>query len=227
MPRYFELTTGWHPDRVAETLGALADGSLVPVEAKRLLARTIADLYHGEGAGAAAEAEFDRVFKAHATPSDVPDREVDASEFPLRLAHLLNLVGLVPSNKEGRRKIEQGGRAHRRGADHRSRPRGRRRHGGRPARPGRQAGLGPRRRQSRVRMSERHDRADEEQRADDGDDRAGHGRRVAETHDVHDRRALEAGLLGRAHLGHVVVMDRPVALALARSLVGSSHGAEM
>ena len=109
MPRYFELTTGWHPDRVAETLGALADGSLAPVGAKRLLGRTIADLYHGEGAGAAAEAEFDRVFKAHATPSDVPDREVDASEFPLRLARLLALVGLVPSNKEGRRKIEQGG----------------------------------------------------------------------------------------------------------------------
>ncbi len=109
MPRYFELTTGWHPDRVAETLAALADGSLPPVEAKRLLGRTIADLYHGAGAGAAAEAEFDRVFKAHQTPSDVPDHEVAASEFPLRLARLLALAGLVPSNKEGRRKIEQGG----------------------------------------------------------------------------------------------------------------------
>src|SRR6476620_9587579 len=73
MPRYFELATGWRPDRVAEVTGALADGSLAPVEAKRLLGRTVADLYHGPGAGEAAEAEFDRVFKAGSVPTDVPD----------------------------------------------------------------------------------------------------------------------------------------------------------
>jgi tyrosyl-tRNA synthetase len=109
MPRYFELATGWHPDRVAEVGGALADGSLTPVAAKRLLGRTVADLYHGPGAGEAAEAEFDRVFKAREVPSDVPDRTVAAAEFPMRLARLLALAELVPSNKEGRRKIEQGG----------------------------------------------------------------------------------------------------------------------
>jgi tyrosyl-tRNA synthetase len=109
MPRYFALTTGWRPDRVAEVTGALADGSLAPVEAKRLLGRTIADLYHGPGAGEAAEAEFDRVFKAGSVPTDVPDRPVARSEFPMRLARLLALTELVPSNKEGRRKITQGG----------------------------------------------------------------------------------------------------------------------
>ena len=109
MPRYFALTTGWRPDRVAEVTGALADGSLAPVEAKRLLGRTVADLYHGPGAGEAAEAEFDRVFKAGAVPTDVPDRPVARSEFPMRLARLLALTELVPSNKEGRRKITQGG----------------------------------------------------------------------------------------------------------------------
>ena len=51
MPRYFTLTTGWHPDRIDEVTGALADGSLTPVDAKRLLARTVVDLYHGDGAG--------------------------------------------------------------------------------------------------------------------------------------------------------------------------------
>lgn len=109
MPRYFELTTGWSPDEVGSTLAALADGSLAPVAAKRLLGRTIAELYHGVGAGAAAEAEFDRVFKANEVPTEVPDRIVAPAEFPMRLARLLALVDLVPSNKEGRRKIEQGG----------------------------------------------------------------------------------------------------------------------
>ena len=48
-------------------------GALHPNDGKRLLARTVVDLYHGEGAGAAAEAEFDRVFKAQAGP-DRPRR---------------------------------------------------------------------------------------------------------------------------------------------------------
>jgi len=109
MPAYFALTTGWRPDRVAEVTGALADGSLAPVAAKRLLGRTIADLYHGAGAGESAEAEFDRVFKAGAVPADVAERSVDRAEFPMRLARLLALTDLATSNKDGGRKIAQGG----------------------------------------------------------------------------------------------------------------------
>jgi tyrosyl-tRNA synthetase len=109
MPTYFALATGWPPDRVAEVTGALADGRLAPVDAKRLLGRTVADLYHGPGAGEAAEAEFDRVFKSGAVPAEVPDRTVARAEFPMRMARLLALTGLVESNREGSRKISQGG----------------------------------------------------------------------------------------------------------------------
>ena len=73
------------------------------------VARTVVDLYHGAGAGEAAEAEFDRVFKAGEIPSDLPECVVSGAEFPMRLARLLAIAELVPSNKEGRRKIEQGG----------------------------------------------------------------------------------------------------------------------
>jgi tyrosyl-tRNA synthetase len=112
MGRYFLLTTGWHPDRVDEVTAALADGSLAPVEAKRLLARTVVDLYHGEGAGATAEAEFDRVFRAHAAPTEVPEHTLDAAEAVdgrVRVANVLRQAGLVASNKEGQRQIQQGG----------------------------------------------------------------------------------------------------------------------
>jgi len=111
MPRYLELTTGWGPDRVEEAVGRLEAGSLEPVAAKRLLARTVVDLYHGEGAGDAAEAGFDRVFKAHEAPEDVPERvleRADLGEEPVRLARVLALAGLVSSNREGARMIEQG-----------------------------------------------------------------------------------------------------------------------
>jgi len=114
MPRYFTLTTGWHPDRIAEVTAALADGSLKPVEAKRLLARTVVDLYHGDGAGEAAEAEFDRVFRAHEVPEEIPEFAIPAAELRdgrIRLARLLALAfpKAVPSNKEGQRKIQQAG----------------------------------------------------------------------------------------------------------------------
>jgi tyrosyl-tRNA synthetase len=111
IPRYLELATGWHPDRIAETLADLSAGRLEPVAAKRLMARTIVDLYHGPGAGQAAEAEFDRVFKAHRPPAAIPERALDREGFkkgPIRVARVLALAGLVDSNKEGTRMIQQG-----------------------------------------------------------------------------------------------------------------------
>jgi tyrosyl-tRNA synthetase len=108
MPRYFQLTTGWLPEQVEATLADLESGALSPVAAKRLLARTIVDLYHGAGAGERAEAEFDRVFKEGSVPSDVPEREVPASELPVAWFRLLPRLGLATSNKDARRKIEQG-----------------------------------------------------------------------------------------------------------------------
>jgi tyrosyl-tRNA synthetase len=114
MPRYLTLTTGWHPDRIAEVTGALADGSLAPVDAKRLLARTVVDLYHGAGAGTEAEARFDRVFRDHSAPEELPEFTIPPAELRdgrIQVARLLALAfpGAVPSNKEGRRKIVQGG----------------------------------------------------------------------------------------------------------------------
>jgi tyrosyl-tRNA synthetase len=111
MPQYFALTTGWDTDRVEHVTAELADGRLAPVAAKRLLARTVVDLYHGRGAGVAAEAEFDRVFKAHDAPTEVPQRNVPGAEFiegRVAVARLLALAGLVGSNREGRRMIAQG-----------------------------------------------------------------------------------------------------------------------
>src|SRR6059058_1624639 len=76
LPRYMLLATGWHPDRVEAETARLASGELHPNAGKRLLARTIVDLYHGDGSGAEAEAAFDRVFKSHEAPEDVPEYQL-------------------------------------------------------------------------------------------------------------------------------------------------------
>jgi len=96
-------------ERVAK---GLQDGSLEPWQEKRRLAREVVDLYHGEGAGAAAEAAFDRVHKEGELPEEVPDEVippdvvVDGSVY---LPKLLAILGLAESANRGRRLIEQGG----------------------------------------------------------------------------------------------------------------------
>lgn len=112
LPAYLRHTTGWGPERVDATIADLDSGGLHPAAAKRLLGRTVADLYHGPGAGEAAEAEFDRVFREHRPPDEVPEIRIEAGEAPdgrIRLSRALALAGLVASNREGRRKIAEGG----------------------------------------------------------------------------------------------------------------------
>jgi tyrosyl-tRNA synthetase len=112
MPQYFELTSGWPPDEVEDVTGRLRSGDLKPVDAKRLLARTVVGLYHGNPAAERAEAEFDRVFKDHSAPTDVEDFVIPSDELRdgrIEIARVLALSGLVGSNREGRRKITEGG----------------------------------------------------------------------------------------------------------------------
>jgi tyrosyl-tRNA synthetase len=113
MPQYFELATAWGPDRAAEAIVELERAE--PADRaglKRELARTVVDVYHGEGAGAAAETEFDRVFKEHAAPKEVAEYVIPPDELRdgrIEVARLLTLAGLAASNREGRRKIQEGG----------------------------------------------------------------------------------------------------------------------
>jgi tyrosyl-tRNA synthetase len=107
MPDYFQYATDWRPEQVADMQAKLASGDIHPNAAKRLLGRAIVDLYHGPGAGDAAEAEFDRVFKAHTAPDDV--REVTITDdAPRKLSQWLFLLGLAASNREAGRRIRDG-----------------------------------------------------------------------------------------------------------------------
>ena len=86
-----------------------------PYRAKRALARRVVATYHGEAAADQAEAQFDRIFRDHATPDSVPEIHVALSDERLRsdgdtifLAGLLVSAGLASSNTEAARLLEQG-----------------------------------------------------------------------------------------------------------------------
>ncbi|HEY3830795.1 MAG TPA: tyrosine--tRNA ligase [Acidimicrobiia bacterium] len=109
---YAQHATGWAQPEVDGFVAALRDGSLHPNAAKRQIAAAVADLYHGTGAGAGAEAEFDRVHKRHEIPSDVPDCSLAAKGVgagdEVALARVLTLTELAASGREAARRIEEG-----------------------------------------------------------------------------------------------------------------------
>jgi tyrosyl-tRNA synthetase len=107
MAKYYRLCTPLSVDEVDVIEAELAAGTAHPNATKRHLARAIVGLYHGEDAAVEAEAAFDRVFKRHEAPEDVPEIEVAATG-EVHLPALLKDLGLVPSNAEGRRMIDAG-----------------------------------------------------------------------------------------------------------------------
>jgi tyrosyl-tRNA synthetase len=110
--KYLRLCTPLDPGDVDAVESGLADGSLRPNEQKRRMAREIVDLYHGQGAGSAAEQRFDAVHKEHRAPADVPVAAIPDDSLrdgKVWLPRLLVATGLASSNAEARRAILQGG----------------------------------------------------------------------------------------------------------------------
>ena len=107
MAQWYTLASGMAWTEIVSMVSALEEDSIHPGDAKRTLARAIVDLYHGDGEGAAAELAFDRQFKQHEAPDDIPVHELGADD-PVHVPSLLRDVGLVASGGEGRRMLSQG-----------------------------------------------------------------------------------------------------------------------
>jgi tyrosyl-tRNA synthetase len=110
--QYLELCTPLDQGEIERIEREVADGSQRPDLAKRRMAREVLSLYHGADAAAAAEERFDLVFREHEIPSDIPEVPLPPSltgEEKIWLPRLLAELGLVSSNSDGRRQIEQGG----------------------------------------------------------------------------------------------------------------------
>jgi tyrosyl-tRNA synthetase len=85
------------------------DPSRAPNEAKRELARRLTDRFHGQGAGAEAEARFDQIHVRGELPDEIPLARVEATgdgtvHLPALIAREFEL-----STSEARRLIGQGG----------------------------------------------------------------------------------------------------------------------
>jgi tyrosyl-tRNA synthetase len=102
MWRYFELLTRVSHDEVER----LKAGH--PMEAKKRLASTVTEQYAGSAAATAAADHFARVHQARVVPEAMEERRLPAPGGRLALATALRAAGMVASNSEARRLLEQG-----------------------------------------------------------------------------------------------------------------------
>jgi tyrosyl-tRNA synthetase len=100
MPQYYRL------------LLSAESPSSAPNEAKRELARRVADRFHGAGAGGGAEAHFNRVFVNRSAPEQIDEWDIapyGGSEPGAILLPQLIGAGFELSSSEARRLLKQGG----------------------------------------------------------------------------------------------------------------------
>jgi len=108
MLRYLTLVTRLPEGEIRAMARDLDAGQLHPMEAKKRLARSVVEQYHGRAAAEAAEAGFARVFQQRELPEEIEECRVPFSGAKVPLSVVLREAKLVPSSSEGRRQIEQG-----------------------------------------------------------------------------------------------------------------------
>ena len=108
MWRYLELLSFEPLCTLAQWKSEVVDGRN-PREIKVLLAKEIVTRFHGAGASASAEADFEARFRRNETPENMPEIELHLADGTMPLLQVMKQAGLTPSTSEALRMIEQGG----------------------------------------------------------------------------------------------------------------------
>ena len=106
MRKYFELATDMAIEEIENTLNGH------PREAKIVLGKAIVSRYYDNEAGEKAAEEFNRIFKEHKMPDDIPQIALPSNEsgnHEIWIVKLLVDHGFASTNGEARRLITQGG----------------------------------------------------------------------------------------------------------------------
>lgn len=112
MVRYFRLASTLSVGEVDEIEVGLENGSLHPNKVKRALARNIVAAYHSEQDANAAEEAFNKLFRNHEVPSDIPEFNANLTPNDDGLVYvpkLLQEAKLADSAGAARRLIDGGG----------------------------------------------------------------------------------------------------------------------
>ncbi|HEY1075342.1 MAG TPA: tyrosine--tRNA ligase [Fontimonas sp.] len=106
MWRYFELLSFRPLADIAALRERMAQGAN-PRDVKFELAQEIVTRFHGKGSGESAQRDFIAQFSQGALPDNIPELTVAAPVVGMPIARLLKEAGLVASNAEGMRMVDQ------------------------------------------------------------------------------------------------------------------------
>ena len=112
MVKYYRLASTVPVDQIDAIEKGLAADEIHPNSCKRDLAQNIVAAYYDEEAAKEAEAAFDRQFKQHEVPEDIPEFAADLTPNEEGMVYLAKLIadsGLTKSTGDARRMIDQGG----------------------------------------------------------------------------------------------------------------------
>lgn len=109
MWRYYELLSLEPPEVIDELKAAVEEGTN-PRDVKERLALELAGRYHSEQAAQKAKDDFNARFKYHIMPQDLEEQRVEMpdKEDSIGIIHILRQAGLISSNSEGNRMLQQG-----------------------------------------------------------------------------------------------------------------------
>ncbi|MBI5323762.1 MAG: tyrosine--tRNA ligase [Ignavibacteriae bacterium] len=107
--RYFRYGARASEKDIKEMEEQLKSDSFNPRDAKVRTAKAIVAIYYGGEAGENALAEFDKIFKNKDIPDEIEEMKLDLPTAIQPLMDVLVLTNLVPSKKEAKRLIVQGG----------------------------------------------------------------------------------------------------------------------
>ncbi len=107
--QYFELTTNISNNELQSIKKDLSNKSVNPRDIKRLLARTLVELYYSNESAIEAENEFDNIFVKKGLPDEIPEFSFDTAITEIDIMDLIVKVGFASSRGEARRLISQGG----------------------------------------------------------------------------------------------------------------------
>jgi len=107
MFRYYDLLSDLSTEEIAALKRDMQSGRVHPKDVKKKLARELTARFYDEDAALKAEENFERIFKKHDLPEDVPSVEVAIEEDAVWLPRLLTIAGMVTGTGEGRRMIMQ------------------------------------------------------------------------------------------------------------------------
>ena len=103
--KYFRLAADASDEVLVKIESNLNDSSYNPRDAKRLLARSLVELYYDSDSALKAEDHFDEVIVNKSIPDDIPEFQI---EYEISLVDAVFLSKVVASKSEVRRLVKQG-----------------------------------------------------------------------------------------------------------------------